>query len=268
MATLNLKQGSAFLQTRSKSLDSFYLILVAAISAQMLGEMALGFEYGTPIRSMLFMEWGLSDLSATFIDRSLLSLSGLALCSLWPLPLSKNLRSWSALFIAFQQVMKALAILATKPDGQFLLAPLAHGIRILLPLAIASYQILSIKQIKKILGVGVCLTFIGHGLEALAFRPSFIDFIIYFSPSFNFGIQWESFAKSLLVLIGLIDIGVAGIFFANQSKKALFYMGAWGLVTALIRIPYYGELGIWEFLLRTSHWTIPFYLLYSQGSEQ
>lgn len=122
------------------------------------------------------------------------------------------------------------------------------------------------KQLK----IATALTFIGHGLYAINFHPRpgyFIDMII---KAFYVS---ESMAVLFLNVVGYLDIICATALFIPYQwiqKMALYYIIAWGFLTALAR--FYAnvqwELGWYsikqwlpEFLMRFPHFLIPFILL-------
>lgn len=107
----------------------------------------------------------------------------------------------------------------------------------------------------------LALTFLTHGLEALQFHPRFIDLLIVASRKLT---EWplvEADARLLLMGIGIIDVACALAVVWKPRTPLLIYMALWGLVTALSRVIFNFEQGIFEALLRTAHVGLPLLIL-------
>lgn len=114
-----------------------------------------------------------------------------------------------------------------------------------------------------ILKIAIAATFAGHGIEALFTYAEFVDYILAFFQLIRFPIR-EVSAATILHVIGTIDVLLAHhvIFYNPQRNKwVLRYMMAWGLITALSRIMYYG-FGAWhEVAIRNAHFLIIYLLI-------
>ncbi|NRA67571.1 MAG: hypothetical protein HRU19_24030 [Pseudobacteriovorax sp.] len=114
---------------------------------------------------------------------------------------------------------------------------------------------------KRILAALVALTFISHGIKAIALAPNFKD-LIFATALYIPQIQvTESMVNLMLILIGTMDLVVGSLILLRPSRGLLAWMGFWGLLTACSRFSMYGFNGIADVLIRSPHWMIPFALL-------
>src|SRR5690606_28515112 len=105
-------------------------------------------------------------------------------------------------------------------------------------------------------------TFAGHGIEALAHYPAFVDMLIVAPRNLGLPAVSESSAATLLTLIGAVDLLLAGLVLFVRWPQVAAYMAFWGVVTAGARIatqPW--DLGWIEAAVRTAHFALPFVLL-------
>ncbi|HLC72517.1 MAG TPA: hypothetical protein VJH37_02960 [Candidatus Nanoarchaeia archaeon] len=104
-----------------------------------------------------------------------------------------------------------------------------------------------------ILRVGIFGTFIGHGVFAWMVKPSWISYFTTLGFS-------ESFAITVLPLIGIMDMLVGTWILLKPNKYVLYWATFWGFWTALLR-PLAGD-PIWDFVERWSNWAAPLALIY------
>ncbi|MBI2064733.1 MAG: hypothetical protein HYT62_01625 [Candidatus Yanofskybacteria bacterium] len=108
-----------------------------------------------------------------------------------------------------------------------------------------------------VLRIGIAGEFIGHGVFALQGKK---DWIGWFA---NFGVSDPEVAKTLLLLVGLMDLAVALIVLFKPIRIALLWAVVWGFWTALLR-PLVG-MPIWDFIERWANWSAPLALLAFYG---
>ena len=112
------------------------------------------------------------------------------------------------------------------------------------------------KTAEWILRIGVCGSFLGHGIFALGVKQGWIPLITAFGFS-------EATANSMLPLIGGMDIVVAALALLMPFRIVLLWATVWAFATALAR-PIAGD-PIWDFVERTANWAAPLALLILQG---
>ena len=112
------------------------------------------------------------------------------------------------------------------------------------------------KEVDWILRIGIFGEFFGHGIFGLQTKASWLP---YFA---SVGIS-ESAARTLLPLIGAMDIIVAILILIMPFRFVVAWAAFWGFVTALIR-PISGE-PIWNFVERWANWAAPLALLALHG---
>ncbi len=115
---------------------------------------------------------------------------------------------------------------------------------------------MNIKKAEWILRVGIFGEFLGHGIFAFTVKESWIK---YFTAV---GIS-EAGARTLMPLIGTLDIIVAVLVLIYPLRIILGWAALWGFWTALLR-PIAGE-PIWDFVERWANWAAPLALLYIKG---
>ncbi len=109
---------------------------------------------------------------------------------------------------------------------------------------------------KWLLRVGVCGTFIGHGLVALSVKTAWLPFLMFWGFS-------EPTSVILMKLIGCIDLIVAFTVLVKPIRIILIWATVWAFATALMR-PLTG-LSLLAFFERSSNWAAPLALLWLCG---
>lgn len=110
------------------------------------------------------------------------------------------------------------------------------------------------KKVEWLLRVGVAGEFIGHGLLAVGGKADWIGWI---SQMIRVD---SSTAKTLLLLIGILDVIVALIILFKPIKPVLLWAALWGFWTALVR-PLVGQ-SILDFVERSANWAAPLALYF------
>lgn len=109
-----------------------------------------------------------------------------------------------------------------------------------------------------VLRIGIALTFISHGIEAVQHAPKFIDMLI---VSFDRILEIDlpqSTAEMMLTAIGWIDIAVGVLVVAGRFRSVVLYMAFWGLITAFARVTTFGvERGWIPMAIRFAHFGVP-----------
>ena len=113
------------------------------------------------------------------------------------------------------------------------------------------------RVVEWVLRIAVAGEFIGHGVFALGRKPAWLEWF----PVF--GISDPETARSLLFLIGAVDVALAILVLIKPIRLALLWMAFWGFFTALVR-PIVGE-PIWDFVERSANWGAPLALLFVLG---
>ena len=102
--------------------------------------------------------------------------------------------------------------------------------------------------------VGVAGEFAGHGLLAVGGKKDWLGWI---SQIVNVG---DHTAKTILLLVGLLDVAVAVTVLIKPLKPVLLWAAFWGFWTALVR-PLVGQ-SILDFIERFANWTAPLALFF------
>ena len=125
----------------------------------------------------------------------------------------------------------------------------------------------------RLVAVAAALTFVGHGLYAIGFHPVPLSYQL---MTIEILAVEQKSAITFLSIVGWLDIVAAVLLFVAPLRRwALFYLVAWGLLTALARVVAHVGLDqvafgldpwLAETLVRTSHWLLPLLLLV-RGTE-
>ncbi|MGE0143406.1 MAG: hypothetical protein AB7I19_10530 [Planctomycetota bacterium] len=111
------------------------------------------------------------------------------------------------------------------------------------------------------LRVAVAATFVGHGIEALARNPHFVDLIYSFATATG-GLRPDlAVAETLLRIIGGIDLVVALLVVTTRWVPVAAWMAFWGMATAFARVIHAGPSAWPEVALRSVHFGVPLALL-------
>src|SRR3989338_10909432 len=109
------------------------------------------------------------------------------------------------------------------------------------------------RVVEWVLRIAVAGEFIGHGVFALGRKPAWLEWF----PVF--GISNPETARTLLFLIGVVDIALAILVLVKPIRLSLLWMTFWGFFTALVR-PIVCE-PFWDFVERWANWGAPLALL-------
>ena len=109
-----------------------------------------------------------------------------------------------------------------------------------------------------ILRVAAFGTFLGHGMNAVQIKSAWIVYLTVYGFSIDT-------AKTLLPLIGILDIIVAFIILLWPLRVILVWAAVWAFATALTRVVA-GE-QIWEFVERAANWAVPLTLVMLQDKQ-
>ncbi len=167
---------------------------------------------------------------------------------------------------AFAFLLTEACLIAGSGDGGYAeWTPAAHALRYGTPLALA---LLAMKepfgeaQVLMLLRVSLALVFVAHGTEALMHYPNPVDLLIGSGENLFGWRMTEAQAKSLLSVIGWADVVVGIAILVRPFPTLLWWMAVWGLITALSRMTGLGGNAYPEVLMRTSHFVVPFVLVW------
>ena len=233
------------------------------------------FEVDSSIWSLLAFDLKLPETTADFVDASghwLFLGSAIALLVLPLFQRSSSENSSNKINIVLQIILLSFivfwpfAMAAAKsirhvyefPESYTLAS---HGARYLLPLALIALLLSKDNLAIWLLRIGSSLTFLFHGLAAIYQKGSFVDLLLNSSQTLLSWDMPESTAKTLLYLIGAIDVAVALLILLEKSRFVAGYMASWGLITAISRMTAGGITQYPELLIRAAHFGAPLVLL-------
>lgn len=214
---------------------------------------------GSGWNAWLFLELGLSHGAATRIDLALVlgaltsAIAGLCFRD----------RNWGGYLMlpAFLYLLtNAFLIAKTGGSAHANWTPAAHALRYGTPLALVLLVMrepFGSAQITMLLRVGIAFVFITHGAEALMHYPRFIDLIIGSGENLLGWRITEEQAKTTLTVIGLVDLIVAVLVLVRPYPALLWWLAAWGFITALSRMTSLGWGAYPEVMERATHFLVP-----------
>jgi hypothetical protein len=133
------------------------------------------------------------------------------------------------------------------------LSPAAHSTALTAP---AAHAVATEAAPYWILRVGAALCFIGHGAFGFITKAAWV-------PYFGLVGISESWAYTLMPLIGAVDVTVGMAVLFAPRRVALGYMALWAVWTALLR-PFSGD-SVFEAVERAGNYGVPFALLLYSG---
>ncbi len=219
---------------------------------------------GSAIETMLFMEVGMKQADAKSVEKFIAWV--FLISGIWVFVKPNKLL---LLIISILTLLLAYTIKrqAGSPFTEWSIP--AHMIRILLPIGLLFFM----RENKRsalpyyILLVGLVITFLTHGLEALSLHPRFLDYLI-LSFENTFGLRMKQIhAENMLRIIGSLDILAAFLAIILPKKPVFIWLAFWGLITAFARVT---ELGIGmypEVLIRAGHFLVPICLILINGER-
>ncbi|ERM84184.1 hypothetical protein P872_15485 [Rhodonellum psychrophilum GCM71 = DSM 17998] len=215
---------------------------------------------GSALEGILFMEYGLDQAAAKKIENAI-ALVFLLIGAV------TFFRSGKVLIMIIVFLFLFMAVLIQRQAGSPFTdcTVFAHAARVLAPLGLfllVKKDFHTRKIIYFILVLGLGITFITHGMEAVSLHPYFLDYLI---TSFQnlAGVELDQHhAERILQIIGSLDILLGVFIFFVRNKWLLLWMAFWGLVTASSRITELGWGMYPEVLSRAAHFGIPLTLIF------
>lgn len=257
-----LDSNTFFRSIFSKIFSSPYSLLFLAVFLQAIALALDGIFYGGKLESFLFLNIDLTDIHAKVIEKIFLTI---ALAGVFSVFFNHFFRFYFLYLSGLFFIVPVISIfLHSSFDYPF--SVFAHAIRYILPLCLFMYlrpnQDKSFEKGAYLLRLGLSLTFIAHGFEALFLNPKFIDYLItFFNDFLNYDIS-ENNVHKILFAIAIIDIFVGLLLVFKTHLWLLLWLAFWGGLTALWRLYYYDFDGELQFLLRSSHWLVPIFLIF------
>lgn len=239
------------------------LVLALAVVATLAGTLVTVWRGGSSgWNSWLFLERNFSH-AAAFRTELVIVAAALA-CSLAAL-FPKGTRAGGGLMLPAFAFLLGEALLTARMGGvgHAEWAPAAHALRYATPLALvllATRAPVGGAQAAVLLRVALAFVFFTHGVEALLHYARFIDLVIGSAENLCGWRVTETQAKELLSLIGAVDIASAVLVLVRPAPALLWWMAAWGLVTALSRVTGLGWDASRDVLVRATHFLVPLVL--------
>lgn len=211
----------------------------------------------TSLNSVVFLLLDQSDFFARIVDK----VSAVVLLLSFAMFLITRIASF-LLIPVFYGIALPVCTMLLHSSFAYEYALLAGAARIALPLVLYLFYRGSEEwtfEKRFLIRLGISLTFVGHGIEALELHPKFLDFLIEgFSLMFGYELS-EGKAIQMLYFIGAMDV-VLGISGLIKPRVWIYsWMATWGAVTAICRVMYFQWDGIFPMLLRSSHWALPLF---------
>ncbi len=231
-------------------------LLLAALFFQIIAQAYDGLKHSTSVNSILFMNIGLSDGAANFLEQVLLFI----LIASFPAYIigKKKIFLW---YMSLWSLALPVSTFFLHSNFGYQFALFSQFARVALPLSLLLLDNLKGRDDwALILRIGIAATFFGHGLEALSLHPKFLDFLMDFSEVYLGFELLQNHAYTILYVIGVIDLAVALLALVTRFNMIFLYMALWGLITAICRITYFEGSGIMPFMVRSAHWVIPLVL--------
>lgn len=257
------------------TLDGPLALLGTAVAATALGMTVAAFRGdGTALNAFLFTDLGFSHSEAAQCERGAVSVT-------WVFSIAALVwRRWPLLLpAAFYFFAEALARTHVQGEAYSDWALLTHAARYVTPLTMALLLLGTNRDRLRrwsaaggrwALRIALAAVFASHGFEALRANPAFVDFIISTAANLFQSRITETNARSVLELIGVMDVVVAGAFLLRLHPALLGWAALWGAVTALSRVTANGWGAYPDVLVRASYFLGPvaLWLLVSPGRDR
>lgn len=242
-------------------------LLLAATACVALGT-AILLRSGTAINTRLFMNEGFAHVDSVQLERTLAIIAIACVPALF-IPRVRAIAA-AAVFVLAALLGWASADQGGYPYSAWALP--AHAMRIGAPLALLLALYASTTQVpargttaswlmRHLVALAAATVFLVHGIEALGAHPWFVDLTIA-SVRRVLDARWsQSVVERLLLVVGLLDITAAVAVLTVRSRIAIYWMGCWGIFTAVLRVVAYGTGALGETIVRFPHGLLPLVLL-------
>lgn len=202
---------------------------------------------GSPVSSVLWHDFLWSEAAFTSVDAIAAYLLYATAAAVLVLPRGRLL-AVALLPATGWLVLVPLAKLRAGGDFGYMLAPFSQGNRPLALMALGALVLSAVPETTlrrsmwavRFLKWGVVAVFLSHGLEALFQHPRFIDYLIVSSLRITSYSMDESVARIAVYMIGALDVVTALVILRGPSRGALRWACCWGLLTAAMRLVYFG----------------------------
>ncbi|MBC7661865.1 MAG: hypothetical protein H7249_19405 [Chitinophagaceae bacterium] len=126
---------------------------------------------------------------------------------------------------------------------------------------------IGLPSVRLLLRLGLALTFVTHGVEAILRHPGFLDTVILTKRSLLPITDTQGFLTNGLAMIGVVDVAVGLLVLFKPNRTALVYMAFWGALTAFSHMLAYPTAGFFEALIRAPHYMLPMLILVIEGTR-
>jgi hypothetical protein len=226
---------------------------------------------GAVISSVLVVEYGLSELFAFWIEKSvaillLFCLIGVFFKSTYNLSLGLI-----SIFLVFYSLLSYANGGKAFLELSLISAISKWWLPILTMISIHHYYLGKAKFNRWFLlaiQFSIFLIFLSHGIGCFLKNGVYIDYILGFFNDFTTISMKQKDAEQLLNIIGVVDVAVAVLVLIKASNYLLYWLIFWGFLTAMLRVLDASILNYVEFLIRVPHFGLPLVLLFIQNYEK
>ncbi|MEL7367618.1 MAG: hypothetical protein AAFN74_01805 [Myxococcota bacterium] len=235
-------------------------MLVIVFVVQTIGFAGIVVRQGTPFGALMFGGGWLSESMSSAADIGFAAI--LILCSV---VLAVGQRSSTVVAGAVAGFIMLVLTLADAVNGGHFgaeLAPAAHAVRWVVPAVLAGLVVgWSTKDALRTLRVAAGAVFVAHGVECLRQHPVFTDFLVAV-PATYLGVSMsQAQATDMLLFIGALDVFVGLAMAGLGGPIVAGWMAFWGLLTAAVRLLYFGGPGWPDALVRIANGGVPLIVL-------
>lgn len=230
------------------------LPLRVGVAAYCLGTGVAALRYQPPAFTLMFIELDWSSSTAQTVVQ-VFSWALIASTLLILLKLATPLCGIAAFWVIVEIVTRLIS--RERFDE---LAPLTMSLRLVAPIAVILVSHNKTTAAAWGLRLAACATFAGHGVQAVQENPIFVDYLLAATMMIGVDVS-ETAATETLFAIGILDILAAGLLLFRPFRVVLYYMIAWGLISAFARPVHSGWVGATDCLVRTIHYMGPLAVL-------
>lgn len=241
--------------------------LAVTLMVQCAGALGTAIKKGTALHTTLFLNLDFPDLATRWVDQGL-AVGGILAAAIC---LARPSRALAMYLIAYAVALAGCGWIQGASYFAGMTIP-AWAARMAAPVALllAMWEHPKARDaLMWVVRVGVAVTFLAHGIEAVRHQPSFQNLIMATEHRWiGVGIPQAAMERALDV-IGVVDLVVAALLLSGRRWKIVAgYMSMWGFVTASSRLTAWGWSGLDATALRAAHGALPLLLVWMWRQDE
>ena len=247
------------------------VLVYTMVTIQVIGYSFLALHEGSNLASYLFLYTDLGRFTRSSLNHGIVLMMLLGLTWIFFRWSPRPFLGLGALFL-LESLSRSLLGVGFEPErAMFVEATrylwlLAMGYALVLHRTMDCHRMWS--ALPLLLRAGLAITLITQGIEALQLTARSAQDLFLIPTKLLPFVPTETLSQLLLVCLTVVNIGGGLWILWRPQRSVLLSLSFWGLLTALSRIMLVPEGGLYEAMLRVSHWGIPLLVISLEAAQR